>query len=89
MDPTYIRHAPGKSPMGMDLVPVYEDEAPSGSTIKIDPVTIQNMGIKTTAVKQRNPAEGTAHRRYRDLQGTAAVFDQQQNKRLGGEAVRQ
>jgi len=31
----------------MDLVPVYEDEAPSGSTIKIDPVTIQNMGIKT------------------------------------------
>jgi Cu(I)/Ag(I) efflux system membrane fusion protein/cobalt-zinc-cadmium efflux system membrane fusion protein len=26
MDPTYIRDAPGKSPMGMDLVPVYEDE---------------------------------------------------------------
>ena len=27
MDPTYIRDKPGKSPMGMDLVPVYEDEA--------------------------------------------------------------
>ena len=27
MDPTYIRKEPGKSPMGMDLVPVYEDEA--------------------------------------------------------------
>jgi len=29
MDPTYIRDKPGKSPMGMDLVPVYEDEAPA------------------------------------------------------------
>jgi Cu(I)/Ag(I) efflux system membrane fusion protein/cobalt-zinc-cadmium efflux system membrane fusion protein len=26
MDPTYIRNEPGKSPMGMDLIPVYEDE---------------------------------------------------------------
>ena len=26
MDPTYIRDAPGKSPMGMDLVPVYAEE---------------------------------------------------------------
>ncbi|MDP2046643.1 MAG: efflux RND transporter periplasmic adaptor subunit [Deltaproteobacteria bacterium] len=28
MDPTYIRDKPGKSPMGMDLVPVYETAAP-------------------------------------------------------------
>ena len=27
MDPSYIRDNPGKSPMGMDLIPVYEDEA--------------------------------------------------------------
>ncbi len=27
MDPNYISDQPGKSPMGMDLVPVYEDEA--------------------------------------------------------------
>ena len=26
MDPTYISDKPGKSPMGMDLIPVYEDE---------------------------------------------------------------
>ncbi|MEZ4483993.1 MAG: heavy metal-binding domain-containing protein [Syntrophotaleaceae bacterium] len=44
MDPTYIRDEPGKSPMGMDLVPVYEDQAVSGATISIDPVTAQNMG---------------------------------------------
>jgi RND family efflux transporter MFP subunit len=29
MDPTYIRDKPGKSPMGMDLVPVYEEETPA------------------------------------------------------------
>ncbi len=49
MDPTYIRNEPGQSPMGMDLVPVYEEEGgekePS-STIRIDPVTIQNMGVR-------------------------------------------
>ena len=28
MDPSYIRDKPGKSPMGMDLVPVYEEAAP-------------------------------------------------------------
>ena len=28
MDPNYIRDKPGKSPMGMDLIPVYEDEQP-------------------------------------------------------------
>ncbi|MGA4644018.1 efflux RND transporter periplasmic adaptor subunit [Limisphaera sp. 4302-co] len=50
MDPTYISDKPGKSPMGIDLIPVYEDEEPGGSTIVIDPVTIQNMGIRTTVV---------------------------------------
>ena len=47
MDPTYIRNEPGKSPMGMDLIPVYEDEGAGGSTISIDPVTVQNMGVRT------------------------------------------
>ncbi len=55
MDPTYISDKPGKSPMGMDLVPVYEDEeAPSGkgSTITIDPVVMQNMGVRIAPVKK-------------------------------------
>ncbi|MDA8139842.1 MAG: efflux RND transporter periplasmic adaptor subunit [Desulfobacteraceae bacterium] len=49
MDPTYIRYEPGKSPMGMDLVPKYEEEDEAkepASTIRIDPVTIQNMGVR-------------------------------------------
>ena len=57
MDPTYIRNEPGKSPMGMDLVPVYEEEGEAKeptSTIRIDPVTMQNMGIRLGKV-QRKP----------------------------------
>ena len=48
MNPSYIRDKPGKSPMGMDLVPVYEEEGEQkepASTIRIDPVTMQNMGV--------------------------------------------
>ena len=52
MDPTYIRNEPGQSPMGMDLVPVFEEEGDKlpASTIRIDPVTIQNMGVRTARV---------------------------------------
>lgn len=50
MDPNYRRDKPGKSPMGMDLVPVYEDQAQHGAGVKIDPVTQQNMGIRTAKV---------------------------------------
>jgi Cu(I)/Ag(I) efflux system membrane fusion protein/cobalt-zinc-cadmium efflux system membrane fusion protein len=54
MDATFIRDEPGKSPMGMDLVPVYEDEAATGSIISIDPVTSQNMGVRMDLVKRKN-----------------------------------
>ncbi|MBW2232907.1 MAG: efflux RND transporter periplasmic adaptor subunit, partial [Deltaproteobacteria bacterium] len=49
MDPTYISDEPGKSPMGMDLVPVYEEGQAVGApgTVQIDPVVIQNMGVRT------------------------------------------
>ncbi len=50
MDPSYVRDGPGKSPMGMDLVPVYEDEVKGGPTVRIDPATEQNMGIRTAPV---------------------------------------
>jgi RND family efflux transporter MFP subunit len=51
MDPTYIRDKPGKSPMGMDLIPVYEDEEPvAEGVVRIDPVTIQDIGVRTTEV---------------------------------------
>jgi membrane fusion protein, copper/silver efflux system len=54
MDPSYVSDRPGKSPMGMDLVPVYSDDGQTvgGSVIRIDPVTIQNMGIRTARVRR-------------------------------------
>jgi Cu(I)/Ag(I) efflux system membrane fusion protein/cobalt-zinc-cadmium efflux system membrane fusion protein len=60
MDPTYIRDEPGKSPMGMDLVPVYEEEGGEklpASTIRIDPVTMQNMGVRTDQVRRMKIAK--------------------------------
>lgn len=49
MDPTYRRDEPGKSPMGMDLVPVY-DEGDEGSAVKISPAVENNMGVRTAKV---------------------------------------
>lgn len=53
MDPNFISDKPGKSPMGMDLVPVYEGEETASGVIKIDPVVEQNMGVRTAPVKKR------------------------------------
>ena len=52
MNPEEIYDEPGKSAMGMDLEPVYEDELVGGVNISIDPVMEQNMGIRTAAVKK-------------------------------------
>ncbi|MCA9672593.1 MAG: efflux RND transporter periplasmic adaptor subunit [Myxococcales bacterium] len=53
MDPTYVRKKPGKSPMGMDLVPVYADQVDK-KTVSIDPVVVQNMGVRVAKVKRRD-----------------------------------
>lgn len=53
MDPNYRREGPGKSPMGMDLVPVYAnggEELPAG-TVEISPSVINNMGVRTAKVE--------------------------------------
>lgn len=55
MHPEVVRDAPGTCPIcGMDLVPVYEDGGGTGTgVIRIDPVTVQNMGVRTaTAVRK-------------------------------------
>lgn len=49
MMPGEISQNPGKDSMGMEMVAVYEDAAATG-VISIDPVTIQNMGIRTAPV---------------------------------------
>lgn len=51
MDPNFRRDKPGKSPMGMDLVPVYADNSsPSAGTVEIDSNVIQNFGVRSESV---------------------------------------
>ncbi len=52
MDPSYRRDKPGKSPMGMDLVPVYADGDDEGDVVKINPVMVQNLGVRTARVER-------------------------------------
>ncbi|MFC1681036.1 efflux RND transporter periplasmic adaptor subunit, partial [Pseudomonadota bacterium] len=53
MDPNYRRDKPGKSPMGMDLVPVYEEDMQGGDQgmVKISPVVVNNLGVRVAAVE--------------------------------------
>jgi len=57
MDANYRKDKAGKSPMGMDLVPVYDDggkgpdEGPG--TIRISPNVINNLGVRTVAATYR------------------------------------
>jgi len=50
MDPGYRRNKPGKSPMGMDLVPVYETDSENEGSIRISPTVINNIGVAATPV---------------------------------------
>jgi Cu(I)/Ag(I) efflux system membrane fusion protein len=56
MDDAYRRDKPGKSPMGMDLVPVYpasdSSESRGEGEVTISPQVQQNMGVKFTTVKR-------------------------------------
>ena len=53
MDPNFRRDEPGKSPMGMDLVPVYADEVDATpGTVKIDPTVVNNLGVRTAVAEK-------------------------------------
>jgi len=54
MNPKEIYKHPGKSNMGMDLVPVYADAAGESGVVSIDPVIQQDMNVKTIMVKLGN-----------------------------------
>lgn len=56
MDPNYKRDQPGQSPMGMDLIPVYEEGGASEEgpgTIKISPTVVNNLGVRTEKVEKQ------------------------------------
>ncbi len=57
MNPAITSPLPAQDEMGMDYIPVYADadnasDAPAG-TVKIDPVTVQNIGVRTALAEQR------------------------------------
>ena len=57
MDANYRRDEPGKSPMGMDLVPVYDDGSSGAEegdfpVITVDAAVRQNLGLRTVKVQR-------------------------------------
>ncbi|MCF6280745.1 MAG: efflux RND transporter periplasmic adaptor subunit [Candidatus Polarisedimenticolaceae bacterium] len=60
MNPSITSPTPAKDGMGMDYLPVYADNGDGGDepagTVKIDPVTVQNIGVRTAKVKLRSLA---------------------------------
>ncbi|NNF41020.1 MAG: efflux transporter periplasmic adaptor subunit, partial [Woeseiaceae bacterium] len=53
MDANYRRDEPGKSPMGMDLVPVYADEVDSQpGVVAIDATIVNNLGVRTAKAQR-------------------------------------
>jgi len=55
MDPGYRRDEPGLSPMGMELIPVYEDgdSADNDTYVRINPSVINNIGVRTARVHRQ------------------------------------
>ena len=53
MDANFRKDGPGKSPMGMDLVPVYEGDEPSGdpSEVTLSPREVNAIGVRTAVAR--------------------------------------
>jgi Cu(I)/Ag(I) efflux system membrane fusion protein len=55
MDSNYRRDKPGKSPMGMDLIPVYEESNSADDigpgAVTIAPHVVNNLGVRTASVE--------------------------------------
>ncbi|MCO7224174.1 efflux RND transporter periplasmic adaptor subunit [Pleionea sp. CnH1-48] len=56
MDSNYRRDGPGKSPMGMDLIPVYANDSASNTSageITISPQVENNLGVRIAEVQKQ------------------------------------
>jgi len=54
MDPGYRRDKPGKSPMGMDLVPVYAGSGSNSDALRIRPEVLNAIGARYAPVKRQS-----------------------------------
>lgn len=56
MNPEITSDVPQKDSMGMDFIPVYENETAGSSNVTIAPEVINNLGVKISKVERRNLA---------------------------------
>ena len=77
MDPNFRQDEPGRSPMGMDLIPVYAGSEPTDdSTITISSAVENNIGVRTADVTRGRFAEDLATVGYvRPIDDLASVVD--------------
>jgi len=81
MAPDQHFNHPGLSPMGMPMVPRYADEANTDKhVVRIDPATVQNLGVRTEPVVRRVLADelqvpGTVGWNLRDAVTVSARTD--------------
>jgi len=58
MDPSITSPVPAKGSMGMDYVPVYENDEAGGQyvarTVEIDPVVVQNIGVRGVSILMKS-----------------------------------
>ncbi len=59
MDPNFRKDGPGKSPMGMDLVPVYEGDEPSGDPqdVILTAAEVNTIGVRTAVARVQEIAQ--------------------------------
>jgi Cu(I)/Ag(I) efflux system membrane fusion protein len=59
MNPAITSPVPAQDEMGMDYIPVFADDTAGGAgepagTVKIDPVTVQNIGVRTATAQRQS-----------------------------------
>lgn len=86
---------PGKSPMGMEMVPKYADTVSATAGVRTDPAAVQNLGVRLATVRrddfaERVDATGMLEFNQRDVaivQARAAGFVERVYARAPGDVV--
>jgi Cu(I)/Ag(I) efflux system membrane fusion protein len=95
MVPSQHFDKPGKSPMGMEMVPKYADAAPGAAGVRLDPAAAQTLGMRLATVRrgdfaQQLDAPGVLDFNQREVaivQARAAGFVQRVYARAPGDVI--
>lgn len=77
MMPDYRSDRPGKSPMGMDMVPVYAEETPAAEAgaVRIAPEIVDSLGVRTARAE-------TGTLQHRVVSGGFVAYDESRMTRV-------